>query len=454
MSDKEEWKDLFGEDDEEETEEKVEETVAENSIVKEIPGLGGGRGLFAARDLSAGILIVAEIPIVVWDDPNALDDPDILADVVERVCSDSDASSVCRHLHPRSLSEADEKEKSRVDDIWGRDVLQRISLKTSMPIDEVIRIILVLQHNGFGSGLYKHLSMVNHSCSPNCIKFNPSNSSGWASEIWTTRPVSVGEELTICYCDSLELSTFSMQSFLKDHHRFQCCCRRCNISDISHEQGGRELREVTETQGGGDAEQIQAQLVDMGKELGYADLDGFENAVRKSSKIMKKSEALAVLLARPTLSTIAPTDRVLLLSRSHKVAADAAAACLEAIERIGSKSIKSALIRKTVLSFAHNSIKLRDCQEQYLGNEHPDLIRTYFDIAEGIRCILNDWEALSSIIAETEYATTWAADETQTRAALANFKEKGDILKSKYNTRKNFPKASKVLKHPGDYYYS
>jgi len=42
------------------------------------------------------------------------------------------------------------------------------------------------------------LSIINHSCKPNCIKFSPQQY-GLPSEVRAIQTIEVGEEITICY---------------------------------------------------------------------------------------------------------------------------------------------------------------------------------------------------------------------------------------------------------------
>eukprot|EP01034_Spumella_vulgaris_P031790 gene31790-39272_t len=121
------------------------------------------------------------------------------------------------------------------------DILTHIATESRLSATEVRRIFLTLQHNGFSSGLYEFLSIANHSCNPNCIKFVPQTTTAeqltrtnqgsgrhtTASEIWSTRPILKDEEITICYCVPLEMTNSAMHTFLMQHHRFVCQCNKC-----------------------------------------------------------------------------------------------------------------------------------------------------------------------------------------------------------------------------------
>ena len=164
-----------------------EQTNANNAIIEaklteirdDLVGVGGHRGLFALCPLPPGTMVVSEVPTVTWGGEGGiigLDDPDNLANVVELCCCNPEAYAVTQVLHPRSLVDCDEIELTKVREILSSSVVTRIAQVAGhiVDTDEVFRVVLVLQHNGFGSGLYRYLTMLNHSCNPNCVKYSPS----------------------------------------------------------------------------------------------------------------------------------------------------------------------------------------------------------------------------------------------------------------------------------------
>lgn len=95
------------------------------------------------------------------------------------------------------------------------------------------------------SGLYGDLCMINHSCRPNCIKFEPRPGSRGASEVWTTCPVAKGEELTICYIVPQETCTINAQEYLFGQHGFHCDCIICRASvALNNEEYTRKVKEI------------------------------------------------------------------------------------------------------------------------------------------------------------------------------------------------------------------
>ncbi|XP_075396709.1 histone-lysine N-methyltransferase SMYD3 isoform X1 [Tenrec ecaudatus] len=77
-----------------------------------------------------------------------------------------------------------------------------------------------------GVGLYPSISLLNHSCDPNCsIAFN-----GPHLLLHAVRDIEMGEELTICYLDML-MTTEERQKQLRDQYCFECDCFRCQTQD-------------------------------------------------------------------------------------------------------------------------------------------------------------------------------------------------------------------------------
>ncbi|XP_059761303.1 histone-lysine N-methyltransferase SMYD3 isoform X1 [Balaenoptera ricei] len=77
-----------------------------------------------------------------------------------------------------------------------------------------------------GVGLYPSMSLLNHSCDPNCsIVFN-----GPHLLLRAVRDIEAGEELTICYLDML-MTSEERQKQLRDQYCFDCDCFRCQTQD-------------------------------------------------------------------------------------------------------------------------------------------------------------------------------------------------------------------------------
>ncbi|XP_029449811.1 histone-lysine N-methyltransferase SMYD3 [Rhinatrema bivittatum] len=77
-----------------------------------------------------------------------------------------------------------------------------------------------------GVGLYPSMSLLNHSCDPNCVIVFE----GRCLLLRTIREIQLGEELTISYIDVM-MPTADRQIQLKRQYCFECTCNRCQIQD-------------------------------------------------------------------------------------------------------------------------------------------------------------------------------------------------------------------------------
>lgn len=350
--------------------------------------VGGSRGLIAMKKIPPGVLILAEIPTITWES-RILSEEDDLISTVEACISTSAAHAVTKTLHPTFLNSCNEGEIRRAEEFVGHKRVQEIAVKVGVTTDEVLRVLLALQHNGFGSGLYGVLTMLNHSCTPNCIKFSPSAGSSGASEIWTISQVDRGEELTICYCEPLEMNRASMQEYLEAHHNFQCKCPACEESivvrnNLKHEEELSFQRICSQESN------LEEIITSMEQELLFLrnlnDIDmGFENVV----KLMKASTDLSSIEGEESSednSSMNPR----LLARLSKLAANAAVLFLEYADQCTEQNRrpKEILIKSASFSFLRNSLLLLSNQMKYIGRYHPDVASSHLDIAEALACCI------------------------------------------------------------------
>lgn len=389
--------DLFGsstdEDSNLEDEEQSAPTVGRQerlSAVVEMIDVGGSRGLVALTRIPTGVLLLAETPSVVWNNSN-LEDGD-LENTLETCLSNELAHRTTKSLHPTVLQNCESDEIFRAQNLLGLEKIHRIAETVGETTDEVLRVLLVLQHNGFGSGLYGVLTMLNHSCSPNCIKFSPGTGSSGASEIWTIDEVEKGDELTICYCEPLEMTKESTQEYLDAHHRFTCKCSSCIqavtlISNLQEE----ELLAVQKVNL--QERKLQEIIIGMEQELIFLknldDLEvGFDNVV----KLMKATTDLSSVESDENEdNNISVNPR--LLSRLCKLAANAAVLFLEYADKTtgSGRQPKGILIKSAAFSFLRNSLSLLSHQMKYIKNHHPDIASTHFDIAEALDCCMKNF---------------------------------------------------------------
>lgn len=182
---------------------------------------GGGRGYIATQDLIPGTLLLVEEPIFTWPE-NQLGKELGLQSITAIINDERPEKKLqqliwaMEELHPTkidvdkayakkdSISSTAETKKGTLNDdqIYGmmnmleqsfdanesnKSILYQLlqisktknlcaSDKSPLQARDLIRMLLSLRYNGFGSGLYLHFSIFNHDCDPNCIKFFPTTS--------------------------------------------------------------------------------------------------------------------------------------------------------------------------------------------------------------------------------------------------------------------------------------
>ncbi|BDA42915.1 probable histone-lysine N-methyltransferase Smyd1 at C-terminar half [Coccomyxa sp. Obi] len=78
-------------------------------------------------------------------------------------------------------------------------------------------------------GLYPALSMLNHSCLPNCVFA----SCGTDMQVRAIRPVAAGEQLTVAYINLMEPRSIRARLLMETKH-FACACERCSAPLETH----------------------------------------------------------------------------------------------------------------------------------------------------------------------------------------------------------------------------
>jgi len=218
-----------------------------------------------------------EKAFLTWDPAVDFSDIDNLTDIIIEILSSNDIMMLTKQLHPRTVDDMDVNEKDELNRMidnhehYGPTYLQYLSSTSAIDVEEIIRIGLVLQHNGFQSGLYSQQSLFNHSCDPNCIKLSVNGIHGHnyrnnhhkklqhsdnnqnhddndndyntnsvpyqhqhtnnrsLSEIWSIKPIALGEELTISYYHPIESASECVRLYLRNNHKFICRCKRCEL---------------------------------------------------------------------------------------------------------------------------------------------------------------------------------------------------------------------------------
>lgn len=398
----------------------------------------GGRGVFACRDIAPGTLIVAEVPILQWA-ADSMNEASYLVDVINTIVGADELLAVTRDLHPVCYADAEEEDVVMATATLmsnGKLSLADIArnLESSEPVDEreVLRLFLVLQHNGFGSGLYRHLTKVNHSCLPNCIKFGCSSSIHNASEIWSTAPIRKGEELTICYVNPVEQSSKAMQTYLLQNHHFKCACARCSDASSTGTVGAALI----------DEESLQENLEMAERELQLMKLDDEGDVVAHCYQMLKRSRKLILVACGGAEGGVG----VFIRARVLKVAVQCACQLLEAASRVRGRRPKDRVVLTAATSYLQYSLLLLEQQRSYLGDDHIDLARTYFDVNEAVRCLL---DSFPGALAQLPGAPIWAASSATARAAAAAHRQQGVRIKNMYLASRHGDALRAALAGPG-----
>jgi hypothetical protein len=195
---------------------------------------GGGRGVFARGFIRAGTVVLTEIPRVTIPD-DACSDAQTRQQPMHLTYALRIVSGACgpqkellaelAGLHPAGSCQVPEEHRDALLKEFSPhfDALSKASAAHGHAIndhEELFLLLCRLRFNCFSSGLYLTSSLVNHSCDPNCSKFSRCDTafSVPVTEFVATRDIIAGQEITITYFGSVELSYCSRrQRFLAQH---------------------------------------------------------------------------------------------------------------------------------------------------------------------------------------------------------------------------------------------
>lgn len=484
---------LFGSDDDSDMldHQCTERAVASSqfipfSVTKAMPDMGGGRGLFATTDLKPGSLILAEKPFISWNKHSDFGEVDDLATAILQILQSPDAVACTKQLYPYTIADCEASECDEICKLFesfDTNDLKKLAVAGGSSTEEIIRIALVLQHNGFGSGLYERQSLLNHSCAPNCLKLVPASKNG-CSEIWTICDVKEGDELTICYVNPLETSTTAVRKYLSENHRFVCHCTRCqSLGFILPAQPSEPVQAGSVT---------VYKLSDTARVLLAAEdaveqrLAATESSLANHDSIMRHKSALEVYkdliasvenLQSPFLE-VRPAERPdRLLARASKAGINATVGAIEVLERAG-KPVRDTF----AVSFLEFQLSLLSHQTAYLSLDHADIGTTLDSVADAILSLKQqfprvfaeqyasrDWSSVVRHIAAANImrgtavtahssSTSCAAENGSTAvssAQCANLcKTEAKRIKALYSTALHFPAALKLFTSPpGSFYW-
>jgi hypothetical protein len=141
-------------------------------------GIGGGRGVFAKRNIRAGEVVFADIPLLETEESEP-DSKELLhVQLARRVLQSEQRGTLIQQLaclYPQSLSELTPEilEKARAK--HGGTLAHLASIQTAPPIpdDDVFLVLMKVCFSAFCGGIYVRKAMLNHACRPNCIAFQP-----------------------------------------------------------------------------------------------------------------------------------------------------------------------------------------------------------------------------------------------------------------------------------------
>lgn len=316
-------------------------------------GIVGGRGFIASSDITPGTVLCREEPFIRL---KAIKLEEMLIELFNR----SDLSLILGPLgllHPISLDHLEKKELEsfrKEQDEMVSNVWKNINDKNQRLVDRdaILRLGLALRFNGFSSGIYLHLSIFNHQCKANCIKFAPEMGKTY-SEVVAIEHIKKGTELTINYLTPFEQSTERRSEQLQNQFHFKCKCSLC-VNDKFNKHNGVDI-------------------LSLEKRLYIVD------SLLKSGFYTKSLNSLMEYKDTYKLDA-----NHLVLLRLNKMIVDTCATLLENDQGTTDHSI---MYLKCSLDIYHTQIKLFP--------DHCDVARTCCDIANGIESLLNyDKQAL------------------------------------------------------------
>ena len=239
---------------------------------------GMGRGFVAARDLEPGELLLVEAPLLRWPTAERHPAPLLRALASSPPAERAAALAALALLHPVAPLEA--TARARAEAAHGRtaDELAPLWKGAECSRDELLRLCLVVQWNGFASGLFLHQSIFNHACPQfaNCDKSavaagggargggGAAAAAGGAplSVVRATRPIARGEQCCISYVQPPELLAAERAERLRQFD-FGCTCTGESPFDaLAAAGGGKRRRADADDEAGARAIQGAAREVD------------------------------------------------------------------------------------------------------------------------------------------------------------------------------------------------
>mmetsp|Transcript_42622 Transcript_42622/g.49823 ORF Transcript_42622/g.49823 Transcript_42622/m.49823 type:complete len:582 (-) Transcript_42622:59-1804(-) len=418
---------------------------------------GGGRGYVAMCDIHPGTLLLMERPFFHW--PSEQLGKPLNLSTIQSILEMEDVDAVqvvvgaMEQLHPTlSLVESAFTSNTQPSDEESRQVVQMFHLmkeqfgrsgdgsgdntvdqlvslvnlakekKISSSVStntlqerDIVRMLLTLRYNGFGSGVYLHFSMFNHDCDPNCIKFHPeteeddddalrltsstsldseeNDQTTSYSEVRATKFIQKGEALTLQYMNPREVSHATRRTHLMEQHLFDIG------PDPSANRKGMELvtNAIPASSATKAATDNENSSVTTNIEQTLEALEDMMAELLMEPNMSEQIQALELSCEELYLESkeLLGNRNHLLLIRILRLQLDAMEAFLKAKEsNNGDQNAGESLSleeRGTVTTkFVVSASELCRLQILLLGEHHPDVARTYHDLWKGIGVLLTN----------------------------------------------------------------
>lgn len=314
-----------------------------------VDDVGGSRGYIASQDIHPGGLIMIESALIEW--PKSAVRDNLFIDTLRFILNNEehcdDWMTCMSMMHPVSLDDLPpDIVKAGLEKYQGE--LENLENEKEISFDRMLQILFAMQSNAFSSGIFLHCSIFNHSCQPNCVKFNPSNENP-KSEVRASRMIHKGEPLSISYLTPPEQSQVARQEQLRKQFGFTCECQACL------EPPGYRYEAFME----------------------------IERQIPHAEELLENGH-LSLSLARGLeifngVLEILPYNAMELI-RIHKLVANCTA---ELLKHNNDQFLEHAIL------FLRSSYKLYKLQKKHSNRDHLDLARTLSDLSQGIQILLS-----------------------------------------------------------------
>jgi hypothetical protein len=276
-------------------------------------------------------------------------------------------------------------------------------LQRTLDKSELLRLLCVLHFNGFGSGIYSHLAIVNHSCKPNCIKTYVAKET--CSHIYATEPIKAGTEITINYLKSSQMCRASRQQKLWKQFQFRCSCSICKLPL----KGGAAALEKVNLKG--KKKQLIEAVVELETAISALDVQlaaqGYAVADHILGQIIMLQDSAGKALG-PRHITLARADQVAaaacaaLLGHQHVLSAKITLKCEKEVKNISTTDSAQVLVSLLEI-FLRSLLSLRETQLLYLGSgPHPLSAASMSDLAQAASMLLSQEDG-RKLLADPHY---------------------------------------------------